>query len=114
MPYVSIRTSKHVTDGQMDNLQKEIGRIISIIPGKNINNCMIQIYGDCQTFMGGKPANATMCEIRLFGEAPKEAKKEFSGELNKVITAELGEVDTLFVNIQQYFEWGVGDKYMDS
>ena len=114
MPYVSVRSSKHIDDDKMEALQKKIGGVISVIPGKNIDNCMIQIQGDCKTFMGGKPKNATFCEVRMFGEAPKEAKKEFCGALTKVMTEELGEIETLFINMQQYFEWGVGENYISS
>ncbi|MCL1804983.1 MAG: hypothetical protein FWG28_03120 [Clostridiales bacterium] len=112
MPYVSIRSSKPIAEDKMERLQKGIGDIISIIPGKDSERCMIQILGDVKTYMGGKPKNATFCEVRLFGEAPAEAKKEFSGELNKLMTAELGEIETFFINIQQYFEWGIGEMYI--
>jgi len=114
MPYVSVRSSQHLPDDKINRIQKEIGRIISIIPGKSIDNCMIQIFGDCKTFMGGKPANATFCEIRMLGKAPADKKKEFTEELNKALIAELGDVDMQFLNIQEYFEWGVGPKYVEA
>ena len=111
MPYISVKSSKTITAAQEDRLQKEIGRAVAIIKGKNIDNTMTLIEGDCKMYMGGAPANATFCEIRLFGEAPTEEKREFVSELNRVITAEIGEIDTLYINIQQYFEWGMGGEY---
>ena len=113
MPFVCVRSSQHLPEDKIDRLQKEIGRIISIIPGKSIDNCMIQISGDHKTFMGGKPANATFCEIRMLGKAPNEKKKEFTGELNKVLSGELDGLDKLFINFQEYFEWGVGPEYIE-
>ena len=114
MPYVSVSTSQHLTDDKIERIQQGIGRIISIIPGKTIDNCMTQISGDVKTFMSGKPANATFCEIRMFGKAPSEKKKEFTEELNKVLAAELEGMGMLYINFQEYFEWGVGPNYKDS
>ena len=111
MPYVRVSSSQHLSDDKIERLQAEIGRIISIIPGKSIDNCMIQIQGDVKTFMGGKPANETFCEIRMFGKAPSDKKSEFTTALNDVIVAELGELQMLFINFQEYFEWGVGPNY---
>jgi len=108
MPYVYVTTSKQLTDEKIDRIQKEIGRIISIIPGKTIHNCMTQITGNCKTFMSGDAVNATFCEVRLFGKAPSDKKREFITELNKVLTDELGDLGMLYTNIQENFEWGVG------
>ena len=113
MPFVSVRSSQHIADDKMERLQQGIGQIISVIPGKNSENCMIHITGDCKIFMGGKPSNAVFAEVRMFGKAPKDKKKEFAAEFNKVITAELGEVDKLFLNFQEYFEWSIGSNYID-
>lgn len=113
MPYVSISSSQHIADDKAERLQKEIGKAVSVIPGKSIDNCMIQIKGDCKTFMGGKSVNATFCEIRMLGKAPKDAKKEFAAEVGKAIKAELGDLDKLFLNFQEYFEWSVDSNYID-
>ncbi|MDR0468873.1 MAG: hypothetical protein LBH09_02755 [Peptococcaceae bacterium] len=111
MPYVNVSSSQHLADDKIERLQAEIGKIISIIPGKSIENCMIQIRGDVKTFMGGKAANATFCEIRMFGKAPSDKKGEFTAALSGVIKAELGELDQLFINFQEYFEWGIGPNF---
>ena len=114
MPYISVKSSKAISAEQEDRLQKEIGRAIEIIPGKDIDCTMTRIEGGCRLFMSGKPANATFCEVRLLGEAPKDAKKELVGELYKVFTAELGEIDSLYINIQQYPEWSSGGEYIEA
>ena len=113
MPYVSIRTSQRLTDEKIDRIQKEIGRLIAIIPGKTIENCMTQITGDCKTFMGGVPVNGTFCEVRMLGKAPAESKKEFTQELDKMLIAELEGLDKLYINFQEYFEWGVRSNYRE-
>ena len=114
MPYVSLSTRQHLSDDKIERIQQGIGRIISIIPGKTIDNCMIQIAGDCKIFMSGKASDSAFCEIRMFGKAPSEAKKEFTEKLNELLTAEVEGLDKLYINYQEYFEWGVGPNYRDS
>ena len=114
MPYVSVNTSQHLSEEKTEIIQREIGRIISIIPGKTIDNCMIQINGDNKIFMSGKPANAVFVEVRMFGNSPNDKKKEFTEALDKVLTAEIEGLDRTYVNFQEYTEWGVGPNYRDS
>ena len=113
MPYVSIRASQHLTDEKIERIQKEMGRIITIIPGKTSENCMTQIAGDCKTFMGGVSINAAFCEVRMLGKAPSENKNEFTVELNNVLSTELEGLERLYLNFQEYYEWGVGPNYRE-
>ena len=112
MPYVCVSTSQHLTDQKVDKIQKEIGRIVACIPGKNIDNCMTQIKCDNPTFMSGKAANATFVEIRMLGKAPAEAKKEFAVGLSELLSAEIEGLDKLYLNFQEYAEWAVGTEYI--
>ena len=114
MPYIAINTNQHISDEKADKLQQEIGRIVTILPGKNIDNTITQINGDRKIFVSGKAVNATFCEVRMFGPSPGDKKKEFSGELNKLITEELGEQYKLYINIQEYPEWGNGPEYLET
>ena len=113
MPYVCVSTSQHISAEKAEKIQKEIGRIVAVIPGKNIDNCMTQIIGDCPTFMSGKASNSTFCEIRMLGKAPAEAKKEFAAGLNELLSAELEGLDKLYINFQEYTEWAVGSNYIE-
>ncbi len=110
MPYVSVVTSVKVSDEKKDLLQKKIGELISIIPGKNIDNCMTRIEDCCNLYMGGKSANAVFCEIRLLGNAPHEKKSELYDEIAKLFAEQLG-ADTLYLNYHVFTEWGSGDSY---
>lgn len=110
MPFVSIHAGMAVSEGKMERLQKEIGRIIALIPGKTIDNTMTKIEGGAQMFMSGKPAKAVFCELRLFGAAPKESKVEVVAELNKLLVEELG-AEKVYINFQEFFEWGNGSTY---
>lgn len=104
MPFVSVQSAVPISPLQDDTLQREIGRLITIIPGKSIDNCMTRIEGDCHMFMGGGPAKAVFCEVRMFGPAPAEAKAELGRRLEALFQKELG-AEKVYINFQEYAEW---------
>ena len=113
MPYVSIHSAMPISDEKKDALQKEIGKLITIIPGKTIDNCMTKIEGGCSMFMSGAPAKAVFCEVRLRGAAPKESKKQLVGELYQLFTREL-DAQKVYTNFLEFNEWGNADNYMEA
>ena len=110
MPFVSVCSAAPVCEAKMDVLQKEIGRIIALVPGKNIDNCMTHIAGGANLFMSGQPAKALFCEIRMFGIAPKESKAQVVTELTDLFTREL-DAEKIYINFLESNEWGTGGAY---
>ena len=110
MPFVSVSASVPMSDEKKDVLQREIGNLISIIPGKNIDNTMTKLEGGCDIFMAGSPRKAVFCEIRLLGEAPQENKAELYGKLKDLFFDQLG-IETLYLNFNVFSEWGSADAY---
>lgn len=113
MPFVSISSAMPISEEKKDSLQKELGKLIAIIPGKNIDNCMTKIEGSSSIFMSGEPAKAVFCEIRLRGAAPKESKKQLVGELYQLFTKELG-AEKVYTNFLEFDEWGNADNYLEA
>ena len=111
MPYVSVNTSMPVCEAKLDTLQKEIGRIITLIPGKTIDNCMTHIAGGAHIYMSGAPAKAVFCEIRVFKPAPREGKAGVVAALHALFTQELG-AEKVYINFIESEEWGSGPNYM--
>ena len=105
MPFVSINAGMPVSEAKMDKIQQEIGRIIALIPGKTIDNCMTQIQGTANMFMSGGPKKTVYCEVRVFGPAPRESKAAVMVELNELFKSELG-CEKLYVNFVESTEWG--------
>ena len=110
MPYVSVNSAMAISDEKKDVMQKEIGKLISIIPGKTIDNCMTKIEGGCSIFMSGAPAKAIFCEIRLRGAAPKENKKQLVSELYQLFKKELG-AEKVYTNFLEFDEFGNDDNF---
>ena len=110
MPFVSVCSAMPISEVKMDVIQREVGRLITIIPGKTIDNCMTKIEGNCRLFMGGEPAKAVFCEIRLRGAAPKEKKSELTEKLNGLFVTELG-AEKVYTCFMEFEEWGNGANY---
>ena len=110
MPYVNVRSAMPMCDQKKALLQAEIGRIIALIPGKNIDNCMTLLEGGLSIYMSSAPAKAVFCEIRVKGAAPKESKASVVSELYDLFVKELG-AEKVYTNIIESEEWGNAGKY---
>ena len=110
MPFVSVNSAMPVSEQKMDVIQKEIGRIIALIPGKTIDNCMTKIEGGSHMFMSGAAAKAIFCEVRVYGEAPKDSKTAVVKELHDLFVDELG-AEKVYINFVESKEWGSGGSY---
>ena len=110
MPYVSLSVSVPVSEGKKHVIQEEIGKLISIIPGKTAAGTMIRIEGDCDISMGGVQSKSAFCEIRIFGQAPLECKEELHSRLYQLFHDEL-DIESLYLNFCVFEEWGSGAAY---
>ena len=110
MPFVSVSTAMPTPKETMNTLQQEIGRIIALIPGKNIDNCMTRIEGGADIFMSGAAAKAVFCEVRVYGEAPKDSKAAVVAELHALFTTQLG-AEKVYTHFIESKEWGSGANY---
>ncbi|MGI6004674.1 MAG: phenylpyruvate tautomerase MIF-related protein [Christensenellales bacterium] len=110
MPYLAVKSAMPISQEKKAALQKQIGELISIIPGKTIDNCMTQIEGDCDLYMSGVEAQAVFCEIRMFGPAPSEAKDELGAKLNDLFRDSLG-VQKVYINYLEFSEWSTDGHY---
>jgi len=111
MPYLSVRAGMPVSGHTADMLQKEIGELISILPGKTIDNCIIEISGGCDIYLSGKRAEALFCEVRLYKPSPVDKKKEFSEKLHALFVEKLHPVK-VYINILEFEHWCADGDYM--
>ena len=91
-------------------IQKGIGELISIIPGKSNAVTMTKIEDGCSIYMGGEKANFAFCEVRLLGEAPYENKASFYQAVRKLLI-ELLDIKEIYLNYVVFNEWGSRDTF---
>ena len=115
MPYVHVKTAKTLDEAAKDALQKEIGALIAVIPGKNIDNCMTHITGGLSLYMGGKALeDGAFVEVRVYGAAPTESKREFVTKLFALLEAHGIAQARTYVNFVESDDWASRGTYYKS
>jgi len=89
MPYLDIRASKKIDAATRNTLQLEIGKIMPIIPGKDVTNTIICICDCCTMYKNAEAFEAVFVDIRLYKSSPEESKKEFAKVFTELLEAQL-------------------------
>ena len=109
MPYIAIKTSLELSEEKMEKVKTEIGRLITILANKTEAVTMVD-FCDCRTFYkAGVKIEGAMIELRLWGKSEFEEKKNFTEELFKLLTTELGlKPENMSLNVLEFNDWGSG------
>lgn len=90
MPYLDIRSSKPIDGATRNALQLEIGKIMPVIPGKNVSNTLICFMDSYTMFKENKPIDAVFVDIRMYKSSQEEDKKEFVKQFTALLADTLG------------------------
>ena len=107
MPYLHLSVSPKLDEGKIAAIHKAVAEIIPILPGKSYDVTTIHISdGQCISRID-RSIPCGFCDIRLFGPAPIDRKREFV----KAFTARVGEItgipaSHLAFNILELDTWG--------
>lgn len=110
MPYLNVRIGRPINEEKKFELMQAIASHMSIIPGKTIDNTMIEIDSGKDIYMCGEKRDLIFVDMRIFGTAPVECKNEF-------VKALVGEFERLleipgknqYFNIIDMPQWGTGN-----
>lgn len=109
MPFMNVHIGKPITEEKKKEVMLAIASHMPIIPGKTIDNTMIEISGGRDMYMGGEKRELVFVDMRVMGPAPIEAKDEFTkaiaGEFEKLLGIP---GKNLYVNIMEQPGWGSG------
>ncbi len=109
MPYLHIQIGQKATAEQIQAIAKGCEGIISILPGKTVDNCMVRIENDCDMYMKGEKNACVFVEIRLYKPSPAENKTQYAKAIYDVIHGVLGTTPGMFyMNFLEMSEWAAG------
>lgn len=114
MPYISLNTAQKLTYMQKELLNYELGRTISIIPGKKPEDLMLSI-SDSNTFYKGNNLleYGTFIEIRTYGKAEHSYNEAFIKATFSVLKRVLDiPKEQIYMNLIEMSNWGVEGKYI--
>lgn len=108
MPYISTTTTKKLSDSEKETLQKALGEMISIFPGKSERWLMLSISDGVKMCFGGDDSlNCAFVEVKIFGNAPENAYDRFTEELCGLFERSLSiPRDRVYVRYEESFHWG--------
>ena len=112
MPHVSICMSKPTNEATKNALQLEIGKIMELIPGKNVSNTIFCISDCCSMYKNTTAYEGAFVDIRLYKDSPAESKKVFAIKLFEVIESVVGIPPAdVHINFVELPDWAAGGNY---
>jgi len=108
MPYINVSVSKNLGEADKDAIKQEMGKLITVVPGKSEGVLMVQIEDNRTTYFGGeKKDNAAYVDIRLLGSVSQDVRRELMSQSFEVLGRLVGvsEAD-MFVTVSEHGNWG--------
>lgn len=112
MPFVRLSIGRKLSQNEKTAVYDVVTQHITTIPGKSVDNTMVQIAEDREMFMDTARRVCIFGEIRLFGKAEDTVKARLV-ELLSADLAEMLEVEPryIYLNIMEFEHWGSGGKW---
>jgi len=107
MPYIEVKTNKHVSEEKAHRIANAMGRLISILPGKTEKWLMTEVKGDCFMTFAGSDAPCVLVNVSLFGKAPEEAYEKLTAAICEELRWTLDIVEEkMYVKYEEVSHWG--------
>lgn len=108
MPYIRLSMSKKLTESEQEQLSRELGEALSLIPGKDGRGLIVDMEDGKNLFVGGvKQDNLVFADVRYYLNFPYKIKKDFTAAVFKTLGRALGTTkDKMFLTITEYNSWG--------
>jgi hypothetical protein len=105
MPYINITTTKKLDTTAMETIKADLGKAITLIPGKNEGGLMIA-FNESETYHGGTKVDCAFISLKIFGTTTKEAFAAFGTEATKSISANAGVAPNhIYINFEEHKIW---------
>jgi hypothetical protein len=112
MPYIQVTIGQKLSPWQKERLKGELGRLITLVPGKSEEGLIVNIQDNASLYMGGTEAPAAYIDLRLYGNTDLEVKKRFAQEIFTLITREFAiPAPRQYLTIGEYDHWGYGGEF---
>ena len=115
MPYIRLSVTQKLDQDKQEELVKEIGETMSLIPGKDARGLMIDMEDGKTMYIGGvKQENMVFADVRYYSNFDYQTKKNFTVAVLNAMEKVLGTTkDRMFLTINEYNNWGGFGGYID-
>lgn len=108
MPYIRVRCNRPLTAETVKELQKELGKSITLFPGKTERWLMTDCEGDCALSLAGNADQPlAMIEVELLGAAKPETYDAVTANLTELMERVVGIPGAgVYVKYENLEYWG--------
>ena len=108
MPFIHTTTNKEITPDMEKLLTAELGRAITLLPGKTEQWLMLGFQGGVSmAFRGELGRDLVFAEVKLLGQAPRDAYDRLSEALCEIYHKVLGvPTDGVYIEYVEAKTWG--------
>ena len=108
MPFIDVKTSKELTADKIDAVKTELGKAISLVPGKSEAWLMVNITDHCNLyFKGTDNDNTAFVNVSIFGSTSKDNCENLTSEICDILSGVAGiPSDRVYVKFEFCDLWG--------
>lgn len=108
MPFIDLKTTAKIDERSEAALRKELGRIITLIPGKSEAWLMLNFSEQSRmAFRGNADANTAIVSVDLLSGASDKAYDDMTRAISQAVNEILDvPMDRIYVKYSEYSHWG--------
>lgn len=108
MPYISAKTTVEINNEKRQTIKTKLGKAIELIPGKTESWLMISFDDNNDLyFRGSNEKPLAFVEVKVFGQASKDAYSKLTSAITDIMNEELGiQPDCIYVRYEESDFWG--------
>ena len=108
MPFINLKTSVKIDASKEADLRKELGKIITLIPGKTEAWLMLNFEDGCRmAFRGNAEHDTAIVSVDLLGAASDKSYDDMTRAICNTVNRVLGvPLDRTYVKYSEYEHWG--------
>ena len=113
MPLINLQVTGQLSPRDKDNVTKELGQLISLMPGRSEKYLMVGYIDGCTHYLvGERLERAAFMELRLLGRESEAGQEAFvvaaQAAISKLLDIPIGNI---YSNILEMPHWGARGIY---
>ena len=115
MPFIKAKVSCSITKEQESELKTELGKAISLVPGKSEEYLLLEFEDNCRLWLRGRNEEPiAYIEAAIFGNEPHYGYDAFTAELTGIFARVLKiPPDNIYIKYEDIIAWGVQGMFID-
>lgn len=114
MPLIAIHTGKELAPETRSEIVDELGKIVTVIPGKNAGNLMTHFDDGAEmAFAGAKTDSCVYVDVKLHGASEHAAKTALVENCCAMLVSATGiPAENIYITVAEFPNWGALGKYL--